>query len=147
MNQGRALKQLTTEEGIDILWTMTSKAREEALIPIRTPIYKGLIGWHVFLINTSTTPDLAKPIPLEKAKELTIIQGHDWPDRTILQHNQFNVLTGSHYVGLFKMLQYQRADLFPRSVIEVRDELATQQRHIILFPRIICRSLKPCIEA
>lgn len=123
MNQGRALKQLANENGIEILWTMTSSAREETLRPIRIPIYKGLIGWRVFLINTNTQIDLTKPIPLLKAKQLKTIQGHDWPDTEILKHNQFNIETGPHYEGLFKMLQYQRVDLLPRSIIEVWNEL------------------------
>lgn len=123
MNQGRALIQLASEDGVEILWTMTSKAREAALLPIRIPIYKGLIGWRVFLINTNTKMDLTSPIPLEKLKTLKVIQGHDWPDTDILRQNQFNTLTGPHYEGLFKILQYQRADLFPRSIIEVWEEL------------------------
>ena len=123
MNQGRALKQLATGDDIEVLWTMTSATREETLNAIRIPIYKGLIGWRIFLINENPSIDFTRPIPLEQAKELKIIQGHDWPDTAILKHNQFNVLTGPHYEGLFKMLQYKRADLMPRSIIEVWNEL------------------------
>ena len=123
MNQGRALKQLAAEDGIDVLWTMTSEPREQALKPIRIPIYKGLIGWRVFLMNGSPSFDSSRPIPLTQIKQLDIIQGHDWPDTRILKHNQFNVHTGPEYAGLFKMLEYKRADLFPRSIIEVWDEL------------------------
>jgi len=123
MNQGRALKQLAAEVDIEILWTMTSEEREQALNAIRIPIYKGLIGWRLFLVNANPNFDLTKPLALVKAKKLNIVQGHDWPDTAILRHNQFNVQTGPNYEGLFKMLQYQRADLFPRSIIEVWDEL------------------------
>jgi hypothetical protein len=123
MKQGRALKQLALGFDIDVLWTMSSAAREKELTPIRIPIYKGLIGWRVFLINQNTNIDTTKPIPLKKAKELSIIQGHDWPDTEILRHNQFNVQTSANYEGLFKMLRYKRADLFPRSIVEVWDEL------------------------
>jgi len=123
MNQGRALKQLEAGNDIEILWTMTSEAREQTLNAIRIPIYKGLIGWRVFLINADTKIDLTRPISLEQVKKLKTVQGHDWPDTVILQHNQFNVQTGPHYEGLFKMLQYQRIDLLPRSIIEVWDEL------------------------
>jgi len=123
MNQGRALKQLAAGDNIDVLWTMTSEAREQSLNPIRIPIYKGLIGWRVFLINANTNFDLTRPIKLGEVKQLKMVQGHDWPDTGILRHNQFNVQTGPDYAGLFKMLQYQRVDLFPRSIIEVWDEL------------------------
>ncbi len=123
MNQGRALKQLAAGIDIEVLWTMSSEAREKALYAIRIPIFKGLIGWRVFLIHADINVDLTKPIPLEKAKQLNLLQEHDWPDTAILRHNQFNVKTAPNYEGLFKMLQYQRVDLFPRSIIEVWDEL------------------------
>ncbi len=123
MNQGRALKQLAAGIDIEVLWTMSSEAREKALNAIRVPIYKGLIGWRVFLINADINIDLTKPISLKKAKQLNTLQGHDWPDIAILKHNQFNVKTAPDYEGLFKMLQYQRVNLFPRSIIEVWDEL------------------------
>jgi len=123
MNQGRAIKQLEANRDIDILWTMTSEDREKELQAIRVPIYKGLIGWRVFLMNSSPKVDLSRPIPLTQLKKLAIIQGHDWPDTSILQHNLFNVHSGPSYEGLFKILQYGRADLFPRSIIEVWDEL------------------------
>ena len=123
MNQGRALKQLAARDDIDTLWTMTSEAREQSLTAIRIPIYKGLIGWRVFLTTANTHFDFTKPIPLEQIRKLKIVQGHDWPDTEILKHNRFNVQTGPDYEGLFKMLQYKRVDLFPRSIIEVWDEL------------------------
>jgi len=123
MNQGRALKQLAARDNIEVLWTMTSKAREQTLNAIRIPIYKGLIGWRVFLTNANTHLDFTKPIPLEQMQKLKVVQGHDWPDTAILRHNQFNVQTGPDYGGLFKMLQYKRVDLMPRSIIEVWNEL------------------------
>lgn len=142
MHQGRALKQLEAGQDIEALWTMTSKAREQALIPIRIPIYKGLIGWRVFLSSRKDILNASNAISLEQVKSLSTIQGHDWPDTHILKHNGFNIQSSPSYAGLFTMLALQRADLFPRSIIEVWDELrkfeadgvGLEQRTLISYP-------------
>jgi hypothetical protein len=123
MHQGRALKQLQAGKDIEVLWTMTSKEREGELTPIRIPIYKGLIGWRVFLSSNPNILGANKALTLEQIKSLETIQGHDWPDTHILARNGFNIQNSPSYAGLFSMIALQRADLFPRSVIEVWDEL------------------------
>ena len=50
--QGQSLKILANNRGIDISWSMTSITREEMLLPIRIPIFKGLIGWRLPLVKT-----------------------------------------------------------------------------------------------
>lgn len=122
MNQGRAIKQLRQEKDIEVMWTMTSREREKEIKPIRIPLYKGLIGWRLFLTTPEyTANNIVSDIShLQKAN---IIQGHDWPDTEILKFNKFNVHSAPTYDGLFKILSLSRAELFPRSVIEIWDEL------------------------
>ena len=138
MTQGRAIKQLNLHQDIDIMWTMTSLERESQVRPIRIPIYKGLIGWRLFLtteenIKTKHVPTLKKQINF-----LTLIQGHDWPDTEILEFNGYRVHTGSDYLGLFKILSLGRADLFPRSIIEIWDELKDRpEKNIVLEPSMV----------
>lgn len=123
MIQGRAIKELESGRDINLLWTMTSKEREQTLHPIRIPIYKGLIGWRVFLTNQPEIIGSKSAIPLDRLKKLSLVQGHDWPDKKILLHNDFKVSSSPSFEGLFQMITLQRADLFPRSIIEVWDEL------------------------
>ena len=107
---------------------MTSQERESEIRPIRVPIYKGLIGWRLFLSTEEWLSDIPnKVLSLAELKQAVIIQGHDWPDTEILAYNQFNVLSGSSYEGLFQILSLNRAELFPRSVIEIWDELDTYE--------------------
>lgn len=142
MTQGRSLKELNKPDGIDVLWTMTSKERENEALAVPIPIYKGLIGWRVFLTGFKSRYDTSQPITLEDLKRLNLIQGHDWPDTKVLLSNGFNVKTSTSFSGLFHMLALERADLFPRSVIEVWDELngdlgaqlALEQHTIISYP-------------
>jgi hypothetical protein len=122
MTQGRAVKQLRQGKDIEVMWTMTSREREKEIRPIRIPLYKGLIGWRLFLttpeyIASHTAPNISR------LQEANVIQGHDWPDTEILRFNQFNVNSAPTYDGLFKILSLNRAELFPRSVIEIWDEL------------------------
>tara|TARA_R110002167_G_scaffold299195_1_gene503530 strand:- start:425 stop:1297 length:873 start_codon:yes stop_codon:yes gene_type:complete len=124
MTQGRAIRQLAAAKDIDVMWTMTSKQRESEIRAIRIPIYKGLIGWRIFLSTEEWLLDKGgKKLDLESLKKATIIQGHDWPDTEILKYNNFNVLEGSDYAGLFQVLSFNRAELFPRSIIEIWNEL------------------------
>lgn len=142
MTQARSLKELNKPDGIDVLWTMTSKERENDVLAIRIPIYKGLIGWRLFLTGLTPHYDSSQPITLEDLKRLNLIQGHDWPDTNVLLSNGFNVKTSTSFSGLFQMLALERADLFPRSVIEVWDELngdlgaqlALEHHTIISYP-------------
>lgn len=122
MPQNRALKLLALGQGVDVVWTMTSPEREAALRPIRIPIHKGLIGWRVLLIRSSDAGRFSTA-GSDSLKLMIGGQGHDWPDRDILDSNGFAITPSPSYGGLFEMLASGRIDYFPRSVIEVVDEL------------------------
>ncbi|AUH52309.1 hypothetical protein CXB49_16565 [Chromobacterium sp. ATCC 53434] len=126
MNQGRAMEQMLRPDGrVDLFWGMTSRERERKLLPVRVPLDKGLIGWRVMLV-AADRPQLLKDVktPAQLAR-LRAGQGQDWPDTQILQQAGLPVLTSADYPNLFSMLRQRRYDYFPRSVIEVRQELAS----------------------
>ena len=35
----------------DVMWTATDKEKESAILPIRIPLYKGLFGYRILIIN------------------------------------------------------------------------------------------------
>ncbi len=121
--QGRALQQLEENREINLVWSMTDRQRESNLHPIRIPIYKGLIGWRLFLVPAEHAGILDKTNTLEQLRHFSPVQGKDWPDTRILQANGFKVITGNEYGQLFRLLQQRVGDFFPRSVIEVWGEL------------------------
>ena len=106
---------------------MTNSAREAELKAIRIPIYRGGIGWRLFLIHQESQENLASLNSVEELKPMKAVQGHDWPDTTILRHNGFHVEVTSSYPSMFRMLKRGRVDYFPRSVKEVWAELATHK--------------------
>jgi ABC-type amino acid transport substrate-binding protein len=125
MAQSRAEQSLEQNDGsVQLMWTMTTKAREESLLPIRIPIYKGLIGWRVPLVRREDKDWLAKVHSAADLKPLRIGQRADWPDTRILRGNGLQVITSQSYDSLFRMLDAGRFDLFPREVVVAWDEQA-----------------------
>lgn len=117
--QKQALIDLAANKNLDISWSMTSADRESMLLPVRIPIFKGLIGWRIPLVHQDKQSLFAENKSLESIQPLKSGQMHDWPDTPILEWNGMTVFRSSTYEGLFKMLSMQRIDYFPRSVIEV----------------------------
>ncbi|WJG10383.1 amino acid ABC transporter substrate-binding protein [Aliiglaciecola sp. LCG003] len=122
MLQDKALKQLADNRTVNVVWSMTDKDREERLLPIRIPIYKGLIGWRVFLIKQNRSKEFQNINNLQSLIKYKPIQGFDWPDTKILQSNGFDVYTSKTYKGLFTMLSQKQGDFLPRSLVEVWPE-------------------------
>lgn len=128
MTQLRVLKELELGRGLDIAWSMTSAAREEALLPIRIPIDKGLLGLRVALVARDRPEVLASAQSLQGLQTLVAGQGQDWPDTHILRNSGINVSGVGSYEALFRMLALHRFDYFPRSVLEVWQELDLQSQ-------------------
>jgi hypothetical protein len=128
MLQGKSIRQLRENREINIIWAMTDSQREKELLPIRVPIAKGLIGWRVFMIQPQTQDKFSRITQPQGLTSLIPVQGEDWPDTKILQANGFNVLVAKEYTEALNSLLVGQADFFPRSVIEVIDELESSQR-------------------
>jgi len=122
MRQSRALLELQGGRILDVMWTMTSREREQDLLPIRIPLDRGLIGWRLLLIRKSDMARFAAIRKIEELRAMTALQGHDWPDTDILRANGFKVQTASDYAGMFGMLASGRVDYFPRAAFEIWDE-------------------------
>lgn len=123
MSQNRSLLQLQNNDGIDVVWTMSTAEREEALLPIRIPLLKGLLGQRLLMIRQQDIGRFAKVESLQDLQAFSAGQGSGWPDNKILRANNIGVIEGMNYEGLFGMLQRQRFDYFPRGINEIFDEL------------------------
>ncbi|WP_416308139.1 amino acid ABC transporter substrate-binding protein [Neptunicella sp. SCSIO 80796] len=138
MAQGKAMISLAASREINVLWSMTDSTRENQLMPIRIPIYKGLIGLRLFLIKSNKQASFQRVSTLTHMRDFTLVQGKDWPDTKILQANGFEVMTAPYYLGLFDILVQEQADLFPRSVVEIWQEIDAQKAEtsIEIEPRL-----------
>lgn len=138
MPQSRAISELAAGEQLDVLWTMTSREREAQLLPIRIPIYKGLIGYRLLMIREEDQAWFRKLETLDQLRQLRAGQGHDWPDTDILLANRIEVERASGYDNLFTMLQQGRFDFLPRGVNEVQHELGQRQEMgLIIEPTLL----------
>jgi len=123
LSKGKALDRLQDNREINIVWGMTNVQREKDLLPIRIPIFKGLIGWRLLLIRQDMAERFTYIQQFEHLVKLSPLQGRDWPDTKILQSNGFDVITERNQTSLMKMLGRAQGDFFPRSIIEVWEEL------------------------
>lgn len=135
MPRGRALKLLEQEVAIDIFWSIASKERLKNLRAIPFPIYKGMFGYRLLLIKSSSIDEFLEVTEEAKLQAKVAGLGHDWPDFKILADNGYTVQGSSSYAGLFQLLQKGRLDYLPRSIFEIHAEQEYfSQEGIIVAP-------------
>ena len=138
-SQSRTLVHLAENRGVEVAWSMTSTAREEELLPVRIPIFKGLIGWRVALVRRGQEQIFANAHLPRDIDALVAGQGHDWPDTEILRSNGLPVVDSTSYDGLFRMLAGGRFDYFPRSVVEIAAEARVHRQILAIEPNVVFR--------
>lgn len=115
----------------DVSWLNTNITREQELLPIRIPLFKGIIGWRLLLIHNQDQPRFSAVKALAPLKALRAGAGHDWPDAELLASQGFTLQTSANRDSLINMLAAKRIDYFPRSVIEAYEELDMyRKKHI-----------------
>ncbi|MCH8542130.1 MAG: transporter substrate-binding domain-containing protein [Alcanivorax sp.] len=124
MPQSRALSELAAGRSLDVVWTMTSREREAALLPVRIPLLRGLGGYRLLLIRQDDAPRFAEITDVAGLRAMQAGQGHDWPDTDILAANGIPVQRVAGYEPLFMMLQQRRFDFLPRMLNEPWQEVA-----------------------
>lgn len=142
VSHARALLEIGDPKGAaDIVWTMTSREREQQLRPIRIPLDRGLFGWRLLLVRQGEAGRFAGVRRLADLQRFSFLQGHDWPDARILEANGLRVERSSSFDSLFPMLLRGRADALPRGAVEVADELRhiPAARQLALEPALVLR--------
>ena len=135
--KSRVFENISTNGGISIVAAGATIDREKILQPIWFPIVKGLFGWRIPLVNKENRNLFSHQLSIEAFKKLTVGQLHSWSDTKVLESNGLPVEKGSHYQGLFQMLAANRFDYFPRSIIEVQQELDDHKNLSITIDRNI----------
>lgn len=141
MRQKRQFASL--ESGIiDVMWTGTSAEREKLALPIRIPLLKGMLGHRVFVIRKTEMSRYQKIDSLLGLSTLKAVQGLDWPDVDVLKHAGLKVENLVWRQSLYKLVSSGIVDYYPRSTIEVLDELRgvdepdliIEQKHLLAYP-------------
>lgn len=122
MTQARSNEEVKNG-GLDLIWTTTGRETEEELEPIRIPLFKGLLGCRIFIINKKNQAKFDNIKTFDDLKKLTFGQGKTWADGKILEANGLKVIKTSKYENLFYMTDGERFDAFPRGVHEPFGEI------------------------
>ncbi len=123
ISQGRAMALLARGKTLDVVWTMTSREREERLRPVRVPLLKGLMGLRLLIIRAGDQPWFSHIQSPDQLRRLRAGQGSDWPDTRILRANDLPITSASSYEGMFRMLAEGRFDYLPRGINEPWEEV------------------------
>lgn len=108
----------------DFFWAATTSEYEQELIPIRIPIYKGLLGYRISLIKAENVGEFDAIESFDQLSQLRFGQGEGWADTLVLQHAGLNVIQSTDIWNLYSMLQADRFDMFPRGIMEPWKEMA-----------------------
>jgi len=129
-SQTRIIHELKTGSGkINLYWMGTSDALEKDLRPIRFPVYRGLLGYRVFIINNRHQVRFDAVKGLEDLQKFIGIQGIGWTDIAILEHSGLGQLTG-RYTNILKMIHSgDRVDYFSRGISEGYVEVNSHQNN------------------
>ena len=131
VESSRFLPQITMIEQIkagelDVAWTGTSNELEQQLMPIRIPLYKGLLGHRIFIIRQGDQARFDQINTFKQLKTFTAAQERTWADTTILRSAGIPVIGTRRYENLFYMLEGGRYDYFPRGVHEPWSEISAR---------------------
>ncbi len=131
----RAFDFMNDRNAIDIIFGGATIYRESISLPVRIPILKGLNGWRMPIINKSKKDLFTTINSISSFKDLVPGQYYSWSDTKILESNGIEIAKGSDYEGLFQMLDKNRFDYFPRSVLEIENDYnARKHLNIMIDP-------------
>lgn len=129
LSSDKAMRQLIVNRDIDIAWSLTDEDKENDFLPIRVPIYKGLMGWQLFLISPNFQSQFLEIQNLEDLLKYKVSQRFNSPNAAVLQAKQFQVVTGVQESNMFAQLEDGIVDFLPRSVINVRNDFDVWSQH------------------
>jgi len=117
-------------EQINLYWMGTSPEYEKALLPIRFPVYRGLLGHRIFIIHKDTQANFDNVKTLSALQKYMGAQGIGWTDIEILEHSGLKQHITT-YENIFKMINRGgRVDYFSRGVSEAFMEVDSRKEQL-----------------
>jgi hypothetical protein len=144
--QERLVRNVSNGSYFDVIWTMTSREREDVARPLRMDIFKGVMGYRVLMVRKGDSQRFAEIKTIQDLMRLTFIQGHDYPDTPILRVVGLNVDEGSNYEPMISMLKNKRVDAFPRGMTEPWVEMhdLNMDKDVEVEPHLMIAYHAPC---
>jgi len=130
MSRERQLTELRRNKLVTVTDNPANREWDKHVAPIVFPTRRGLQSYRLLLIDRSKRDLFAKVDSVEKLKALKAGVKAHWQIGEILERNQFQIVKGNDYEGLFKMLTQGRFDYFPRSLLEISQELEERSKSL-----------------
>ncbi|WP_157447168.1 hypothetical protein [Catenovulum agarivorans] len=122
MTREQALTRMDSGD-IDIMWLATSQEFEERFIPVRVPMYKGLMSYRVLMIRQGNEQKFDGIRTFTQFKELKAGVGRFWTTTKVFKAEDINSVLTTKVHNLYPMLEGGRFDYIPRGVMEITPEL------------------------
>jgi len=123
LNEARGEYKVISGE-LDIQWLSTTVKREAKMIPIKIPLYRGLLGLRLLLVRSENQQRFAHIKTAEELSDFVGGHGAHWGDLPVYKANGLPVRMYGDYETLFRLLEDNRFDYFHRGVNEIWKELA-----------------------
>ena len=132
----------TIDGNLSVFWSGIIPQYEEELMPVHIPVLKGMLGHRIFIIKQGNQHLFNNINSLEDLKRLKGGQGSAWGDTVVLKNANLPTVTTTKYPNLFRMLEGDRFDYFPRALHEPWDEvdsrpelnLTVEERVLLVYP-------------
>jgi hypothetical protein len=118
VNEGRGEFQVMSGE-LDVQWMSSTAIRELKMIPIKFPLYRGILGLRLMLVHEDNFDAISKIKTLDELQHYTGGHGTLWGDLPVYKANKLTVTTHVSYETLFRQLQDKRFDYFHRGLSEI----------------------------
>ncbi|TQV72931.1 amino acid ABC transporter substrate-binding protein [Aliikangiella marina] len=118
----RIPKEVRKGKYLNIMTSPDSTELSESMLAIPIPLVKGIQGIRLMLVKNNQVDRLAKINDFVELKTLNFGQGAGWLDKLIFEDAGLLVTPVTDYNSLFKMLNAERFDAFPRGINEIYRE-------------------------
>ncbi len=142
----RQLKGLEEGKQVSVTFSHAKSKWDTAAIRVPFPLIKGLGSYRFFFTMPQHIPALEKLNSIKDFYQFSYGQGLGWSTAGILEDNQYRVVYGSSYAGMFVMLNANRFDLLMRSAYEILGEhphLSKQYPNITFYPHVAMLTFLP----
>ena len=117
----RLINNLLHSGPANIAFMGTSQALEKKLLPIRIPIFRGLMGYRILLTTKASAPAFKSVSTIKDLNHAIFGLGLNWPDEAIMKEAGLNVVTMPYY-NLFNTLAGGRFQAISRAAHEIKGE-------------------------
>ena len=117
----RLVSNLLNNGPANIIFMGTSKEMEEVLLPIRIPVFRGLVGYRIMMTTREKREIFAGISSLKGLRKAIIGLGLNWPDEPIMKEAGLQVVTLPYY-RLFNALAGGRFHGVSRAAHEIKGE-------------------------